>query len=66
MPVDADPLQVDAPVAFAQLAQRSHMVIQLHICPVQEAAVMERLVAATGAARVDADHHEAQFGQAGA
>ncbi len=50
MPVDADPLQVDAPVAFAQLAQRGHMVIELHIGAVQEAAVMECLVAAAGAA----------------
>ena len=66
MPVDADPLQVDARVAFAQLAQRGHMVIQLHIGAVQEAAVMEGLVAAAGAARIDADHHEAKLGQAGA
>ena len=66
MPVDADPLQVDARVAFAQLAQRGHMVIQLHIGAVQEAAVMEGLVAAAGAARIDAGHHEAKLGQAGA
>ncbi|KAG1082155.1 hypothetical protein G6F40_015234 [Rhizopus arrhizus] len=66
MPIDADPLQVDARVAFAQLAQRRHMVIQLHIGGAQEAGVMECLVAAAGTARIDADHHEAKLGQAGA
>ncbi|KAG0735031.1 hypothetical protein G6F24_018818 [Rhizopus arrhizus] len=66
MPIAADPRQVAARVAFAQLAQRRHMVIQLHIGGAQEAGVMECLVAAAGTARIDADHHEAKLGQAGA